>query len=84
MNNEPSSETPLPTESASDESIAIADSDASTPERATSSRRILIGFAIGCAISLAIVVPAEIDRWTELTGEPGTAWLFDMNIDTTP
>ena len=84
MNNEPSSETPLPTESSSDESIAIADSDASTPERATSSRRILIGFAIGCAISLAIVVPAEIDRWTELTGEPGTAWLFDMNIDTTP
>jgi hypothetical protein len=49
-----------------------------------SSRRILIGFSIGCAISLAIVVPAEIERWNELTGEPGTAWLFDMNVDTTP
>lgn len=48
------------------------------------SRRVLIGFAIGCAISLAIVVPAEIDRWNELTGEPETAWLFDMNVDTTP
>jgi len=48
------------------------------------SRQVLIGFAIGCLISLAIVVPAEIDRWNELTGEPGTAWLFDMNVDTTP
>lgn len=51
---------------------------------ADSSKRILIGFAIGCAISLAVVVPAEVTRWNELTGEPGTAWLFDMNIDTTP
>jgi hypothetical protein len=33
---------------------------------------------------MAIVVPAEITRWNELTGEPGTAWLFDMNVDTTP
>ena len=31
-----------------------------------------------------MIVPAEIDRWNELTGEPGTAWLFDMNVDTTP
>ena len=53
-------------------------------ESCNSSRRILIGFAIGCTISLAIIVPAEIARWNELTGEPGTAWLFDMNIDTTP
>jgi hypothetical protein len=55
-----------------------------TADSGNSSRRILIGFAIGCAISLAIVVPAEIARWNELTGEPGTAWLFDMNVDTTP
>ena len=82
MNNEPSSETQLPTGSSSAE--PIASTDASTPERTASSRRILIGFATGCAISLAIVVPAEIDRWTDLTGEPGIAWLFDMNIDTTP
>tara|TARA_R110002072_G_scaffold303069_1_gene492581 strand:- start:60910 stop:62820 length:1911 start_codon:yes stop_codon:yes gene_type:complete len=45
---------------------------------------VLIGFVTGCAICLAIIVPAEIDRWNELTGEPGTAWLFDMNVDTTP
>lgn len=66
---QPSNETPSPNKSADQRRL---------------SRRILIGFAIGCLISLAIVVPAEIDRWNELTGEPGTAWLFDMNIDTTP
>ncbi len=84
MTNEPSSETPTPADSASVDSVAIADSDASAEELTASSRRVLIGFAIGCAICLAIVVPAEIDRWNELTGEPGTAWLFDMNVDTTP
>ena len=50
----------------------------------SSSKRILIGFAAGCVICLAFVVPVEVTRWNELTGEPGTAWLFDMNIDTTP
>ena len=47
-------------------------------------RRVMIGFAIGIALSLAFIVPAEIARWNALTGEPGTAWLFDMNVDTTP
>ncbi|MFT5328622.1 MAG: hypothetical protein ACI8P0_006536 [Planctomycetaceae bacterium] len=84
MTNEPSSETPSPADSASADSVASVDSDASAQELTASSQRILIGFAVGCAISLAIVVPAEIDRWNELTGEPGTAWLFDMNVDTTP
>jgi hypothetical protein len=84
VTNEPSSKKPSATKSASIESVAIANSDTSAPGRVASSRRILIGFAIGCLISLAIVVPAEIDRWNELTGEPGTAWLFDMNVDTTP
>ncbi|MGZ0170008.1 MAG: hypothetical protein ACKVHE_10665 [Planctomycetales bacterium] len=58
--------------------------EALTAGSGNSSKRILIGFAIGCSTSLAIVVPAEIARWNELTGEPGTAWLFDMNVDTTP
>ena len=58
--------------------------DALTQKLNGPSRRILIGFAIGCAVCLAFVVPAEVNRWNELTGEPGTAWLFDMNIDTTP
>jgi hypothetical protein len=49
-----------------------------------SARRVMIGFAVGIALSLAIIVPAEIARWNALTGEPGTAWLFDMNVDTTP
>jgi hypothetical protein len=84
VTNEPSSETPSPADSASADSVASVDSDASAQELTASSQRILIGFAVGCAISLAIVVPAEIDRWNELTGEPGTAWLFDMNVDTTP
>ena len=90
MTNEPSSETPAPVESASAEPataaepVNVAESDAFAQRLNSSSRRVLIGFAIGCAISLAIVVPAEIDRWNELTGEPGTAWLFDMNVDTTP
>jgi hypothetical protein len=90
VTNEPSSETPAPAESVSAElataaeSVTGADSDASAQKLTGSSRRVLIGFAIGCAISLAIIVPAEIDRWNELTGEPGTAWLFDMNVDTTP
>ena len=82
MTNEPSSETPLPAKPDSDKPATVVDS--SSQELAGSSRCVLIGFAIGCAISLAIVVPAEIDRWNELTGEPGTAWLFDMNVDTTP
>lgn len=55
-----------------------------TSTRDSSPKRILIGFAAGCVICLAFVVPAEVTRWNELTGEPGTAWLFDMNIDTTP
>jgi len=86
VTNEPSSETPAPAESASAESatLNVADSDAFSQKLNGSSQRVLIGFAIGCAISLAIVVPAEVARWKELTGEPGTAWLFDMNVDTTP
>lgn len=86
MTNEPSSETPSTTESASTAAAAtaIADSNAFSQKPNGWSRRVLIGLAIGCVISLAIVVPAEIARWNELTGEPGTAWLFDMNIDTTP
>ena len=79
MTNEPSSETPTPADFASADSAAIAEAD-----RRGSGRRVLTGFVIGCAISLAMIVPAEIDRWNELTGEPGTAWLFDMNVDTTP
>jgi len=66
---QPSNETSSPNESA---------------EQTPSSRRVLVGFLMGCVLCLAIVVPAEIDRWNELTGEPGTAWLFDMNVDTTP
>lgn len=84
MTNEPSSEPPSTAESTSVDAAAVADSGAGSRKQNASSRRVLIGFAIGCAISLAIVVPAEIARWNELSGEPGTAWLFDMNIDTTP
>ena len=84
MTNEPSSGTPSTAESDSADGAAVADLDAFPQELNGLSGRVLIGFAIGCAISLAIVVPAEIARWNELTGEPGTAWLFDMNIDTTP
>lgn len=87
MTIEPSSEnapgaTPARASSDSiDSSIAPASDVSGSSD---SSNRILIGFAIGCALSLAIIVPAELDRWNELTGEPGTAWLFDMNVDTTP
>ncbi|NQV28190.1 MAG: hypothetical protein HQ518_27880 [Rhodopirellula sp.] len=96
MTNEPSSETPASAESGNDqpamadqpatasESANVAGSTGTAQVRTGSSRCVLIGFAIGCAISLAIIIPAEIDRWNELTGEPGTAWLFDMNVDTTP
>ena len=73
MTSEPSSETP-----------ALARSEIAAPDCLQASRRVLIGFAVGCVLSLAIIAPAEIDRWKELTGEPGTAWLFDMNVDTTP
>ena len=68
----------------SSRSSGTASAEVCAKDHRDPSRRVLIGFAIGCAISLAIVVPAEIDRWNELTGEPGTAWLFDMNVDTTP
>jgi hypothetical protein len=90
VTNEPSSETPSPEDTGNDEpataseSSTVAGSTVTAQELSASSRRVLIGFAIGCAISLAIIVPAEIDRWNELTGEPGTAWLFDLNVDTTP
>ena len=58
MTNEPSSETPTPADFASADSAAIAEAD-----RRGSGRRVLTGFVIGCAISLAMIVPAEIDRW---------------------
>lgn len=74
--------TPGQQHSASEKSGGSADSDSAGPVR--SSRRILVGFLAGCVLSLAIILPAEIDRWNELSGEPGTAWLFDMNVDTTP
>lgn len=42
----------------------------------------LIGFGTGWLIMLAVILPAEIDRWGESEG--GLAWLFDWNVDTTP
>jgi hypothetical protein len=81
---EPSSETTSRAESVSTGPDACAESAVTTDDQIRASRRVLIGFAVGCAISVAIVVPAEITRWNELTGAPGTAWLFDMNVDTTP
>lgn len=78
----PSGTTPARSRSESVDSSKTPGSDVSEPS--DSANRILIGFAIGCALSLAIIIPVEVDRWNELTGEPGTAWLFDMNVDTTP
>lgn len=79
MTSQPSSGNPPTAESDAPESLP----DIPALEN-QSTHRILIGFVVGCAICLAIIVPAEIERWQELTGEPGTAWLFDMNVDTTP
>lgn len=52
--------------------------------RGSRSKRVLAGFGLGCAISLVVVVIAEIDRWSSLKSVSGIAWLFDMNVDTTP
>lgn len=42
----------------------------------------LFGFATGWLIMLAVILPAESQRWRE--SESGLAWLFDWNVDTTP
>ena len=42
----------------------------------------LIGFALGWLIMLAVILPAESERWRE--SESAVAWLFDWNVDTTP
>ena len=60
-------------------------SGASAPSaEPVAAQRLLIAWWLGCLLCLAIIVPAEIDRWNELGSEDGTAWLFDMNVDTTP
>lgn len=69
--------------STSHKSQPASDSDADDSD-VTAAGRQLLAWWLGCAISLVIIVPTEISRFNDLDGEPGTAWLFDMNIDTTP
>ena len=48
-----------------------------------SPRAALIGFVVGWLIMLAVILPAERDRWRAVEGD-AVAWLFDWNVDTTP
>lgn len=43
----------------------------------------MIGFVVGWLIMLAVILPAELDRWRSVEGD-AVAWLFDWNVDTTP
>ena len=49
----------------------------------SSSRAALIGFVLGWLIMLAVILPAELDRWRDVEGD-AIAWLFDWNVDSTP
>ena len=49
----------------------------------TSSRTPLIGFVAGWLIMLAVILPAELDRWHATADKP-VGWLFDWNVDSTP
>jgi hypothetical protein len=48
-----------------------------------SPRAPLIGFVLGWLIMLAVILPAELDRWRDVEGD-AIAWLFDWNVDSTP
>jgi hypothetical protein len=67
-------ETSLP--ETSPDSVASSSSE-------SSSRAALIGFVLGWLIMLAVILPAELDRWRDVEGD-AIAWLFDWNVDSTP
>jgi len=65
-----------------DISVKSPDSQADSVH-AVSTRAPLIGFAAGWLIMLAVILPAELDRWRATIDNP-VSWLFDWNVDSTP
>jgi hypothetical protein len=47
------------------------------------SKRMLIGWGVGCLLALIVIVPTEFARY-QTFAENDIPWLFSMDIDTTP